>query len=47
LFWLTYPAGAASQELEWTVIVAIWAAIILTVYSGLEYVIKAISLLRR
>jgi phosphatidylglycerophosphate synthase len=36
------PAG-----LQWAVVISVWAAVLLTIYSGVAYVQRAIALLRR
>ena len=46
LYFLSYlPDGAAPAAIEWLLIASIWAAVLLTVYSGIAYVRTAISLL--
>jgi CDP-diacylglycerol--glycerol-3-phosphate 3-phosphatidyltransferase len=46
LYFLSYlPDGVAPAAIEWLLIASIWAAVLLTVYSGIAYVRTAISLL--
>ena len=35
------------EILVWALPIAVWSAVVLTLYSGLEYILKAVSLLRR
>ncbi|HEV3005868.1 MAG TPA: CDP-alcohol phosphatidyltransferase family protein, partial [Pirellulales bacterium] len=46
LFCLTYPSGELPESLGHLLIGSVWAALIMTVYSGVEYVRRAIALLR-
>ncbi|HUY34813.1 MAG TPA: CDP-diacylglycerol--glycerol-3-phosphate 3-phosphatidyltransferase [Pirellulales bacterium] len=46
LFCLTYPSDQLPGKLHYLLIGSVWAALILTVYSGFEYVRRAIGLLR-
>lgn len=46
LFYLTYPPSTAPGWVAITVTVSVWATVVLTVYSGLAYVRKAILLVR-
>jgi CDP-diacylglycerol--glycerol-3-phosphate 3-phosphatidyltransferase len=39
--------GARPQVLQWAVVASIWAAVLLTIYSGAMYIHRAIGLLRR
>lgn len=45
LFALSYK-GQRPEELQYALVAAVWAAVVLTVYSGLAYILKAITLLR-
>jgi len=45
LVYLSYAPGEAPQWVEYTVNGSVWAAVLLTVYSGVAYVRTAISLL--
>ncbi len=47
LFALTYRFEPRPEWLRWTLPVSVWAAVLLTIYSGLEYIRRAILLLRR
>ena len=50
LFFLSYgdhPVENAPQWVRLTVVVSIWAAVVLTVYSGIGYVLAAVRLVRR
>jgi CDP-diacylglycerol--glycerol-3-phosphate 3-phosphatidyltransferase len=47
LFWLTYGEAPRPDWLEWLLPVSVWAAVALTVYSGLEYIRRAALLFRR
>jgi CDP-diacylglycerol---glycerol-3-phosphate 3-phosphatidyltransferase len=49
LFYLAYPKLAAEggQALAWSLSVAVWAAVLLTIVSGVAYVRSAVQLLRR
>ncbi len=33
--------------LDWTLVISIWSAIVMTVYSGVGYIVRAVQLLRR
>ena len=48
LFFLAYPklAADAGQGLAWTLSVSVWAAVLLTIISGVAYVRSAVQLLR-
>ena len=46
LFCLTYAADELPDSLGYLLTVTVWAALIMTVYSGVEYVRRAIALLR-
>jgi CDP-diacylglycerol---glycerol-3-phosphate 3-phosphatidyltransferase len=45
LFALHY-GSPRPEGLDWAVLVSIWAAVLLTIYSGAAYVLRAIALLR-
>ncbi|MBI2826945.1 MAG: CDP-diacylglycerol--glycerol-3-phosphate 3-phosphatidyltransferase [Planctomycetia bacterium] len=48
LFYLAYAAGAAPQDvkwLEWLLTASVWAAVLMTIYSGVSYVRTATALL--
>jgi len=49
LFYLSYAASPIGQPalVWWTMVLSTWAAVILTVYSGLIYVTAAVKLLRQ
>jgi CDP-diacylglycerol--glycerol-3-phosphate 3-phosphatidyltransferase len=47
LFRLSYGAAAPPQWLETLLIVSVWSAVVLTVVSGVAYVLAAIKLMRR
>jgi CDP-diacylglycerol--glycerol-3-phosphate 3-phosphatidyltransferase len=47
LFRLSYDAGAIPAWVAWGLEIVVWAAVLLTVYSGVEYIIAAVRLLRR
>jgi len=48
LFFLSYDDGATAPDwLNWLVISSVWAAVLLTIYSGVVYVRAAIALFRR
>jgi CDP-diacylglycerol---glycerol-3-phosphate 3-phosphatidyltransferase len=47
LFWLTYGDLPRPTWLAWLLPVSVWSAVGLTVYSGLEYIRRAVLLLRR
>ena len=47
LFYLSYLPDAAPVAIEWLVDRQRWAAVVLTVYSGVAYVRTAITLLER
>jgi CDP-diacylglycerol---glycerol-3-phosphate 3-phosphatidyltransferase len=48
LFYLHYPHPVADAPawIWWLMVVSIWAAVVLTVYSGLVYILVAVRLLR-
>jgi CDP-diacylglycerol--glycerol-3-phosphate 3-phosphatidyltransferase len=47
LFRLSYHAAAIPAWVAWGLEIVVWAAVLLTVYSGVEYIIAAVRLLRR
>jgi CDP-diacylglycerol--glycerol-3-phosphate 3-phosphatidyltransferase len=47
LFALTYRGMDRPEWLQTTLLVSVWAAVLLTIYSGLEYIRRAILLIRR
>jgi CDP-diacylglycerol--glycerol-3-phosphate 3-phosphatidyltransferase len=48
LWSLTYPTPPGPPDwLRWTAVATLWGAIALTVYSGLEYIHRAVVLIRR
>jgi CDP-diacylglycerol--glycerol-3-phosphate 3-phosphatidyltransferase len=47
LYALTYGTSPVPQGLDIAVQVAVWTAVGLTVYSGLEYIRRAVNLLRQ
>ena len=47
LFALTYGFAPRPEWLKTTLLVSVWAAVLLTIYSGLEYIRRAILLIRR
>jgi len=53
MYWLSYetsganPFGLERDWIRWTLDLSVWGAVGLTVYSGLEYVLRAIALFRR
>lgn len=53
MYWLSYetsganPLGLERDWIRWTLDLSVWGAVGLTVYSGLEYVLRAIALFRR
>ena len=48
LYRLSYlPANEPPPWLSWSLIALVWAAVVLTVYSGAGYVVAAVRLLRR
>ena len=40
-------SGTVPDWLTWTLIISVWITIISTVYSGMEYVLRAVSMLRK
>jgi CDP-diacylglycerol--glycerol-3-phosphate 3-phosphatidyltransferase len=46
LFYLSFTEGAPAWVL-WTIIVSIWTAVLLTIYSGMVYVVAAVKMLQR
>ncbi|HEX7447029.1 MAG TPA: CDP-diacylglycerol--glycerol-3-phosphate 3-phosphatidyltransferase [Pirellulales bacterium] len=44
LFYLSYPAGEEPAELRYLLIGSVWVALALTVYTGVEYVRRALRL---
>ncbi len=46
LYALSFQEGERPDWLRWTVAVSVWAAVLLTLYSGLIYIQRAIQLLR-
>lgn len=46
LFALSYTAGSEPDWVKWLLIVSVWGALALTVYSGAEYVRRAMQLMR-
>jgi CDP-diacylglycerol--glycerol-3-phosphate 3-phosphatidyltransferase len=46
LFALTYRDTARPDWVLWAVPIAVWSAVLLTIYSGVEYVRRAINLAR-
>ncbi len=47
LFGLTYGELPRPEWLAWLLPVSVWSAVALTIYSGLEYIRRAVLLLRR
>ena len=46
LFYLSYPAKTSVPFWCWSLLVAfVWSAVVLTVYSGIEYIRAAVKLL--
>jgi len=48
LYYLDYehPAADAPDWIRWTMVAAVWAAVLSTIYSGLIYVVAAVRLVR-
>ncbi len=47
LYALSYGDEPRPQWLNWTLQVSVWSAVLLTIYSGLEYIRRAILLMKR
>jgi CDP-diacylglycerol--glycerol-3-phosphate 3-phosphatidyltransferase len=47
LFALSYRDESRPQWLQWTLLLSVWSAVGLTIYSGFEYIRRAILLVRR
>ena len=45
LFYLSYPAGSEPAWIQYLLPAAVWGALALTVYSGFEYVRRAVQLM--
>lgn len=45
LLYLSYPNGAAPAWCWWVLVLSVWSAVVLTVYSGIEYIRAAVKLL--
>jgi CDP-diacylglycerol---glycerol-3-phosphate 3-phosphatidyltransferase len=47
LWALTYADSARPDWVTWLLVASVWVAVALTIYSGVGYVLRAISLIRR
>ena len=45
LFVLSYLPDSPPQEIEWLLVASVWAAVLLTIYSGVAYIRAAVNLL--
>jgi len=45
LFFLSFPVDTAPAEIEWLLVASIWAAVLITIYSGVAYLRTAVNLL--
>jgi CDP-diacylglycerol---glycerol-3-phosphate 3-phosphatidyltransferase len=42
-----YYGSSRPEGLTWAAVISVWAAVLITVYSGIAYVLRAVALLRR
>ena len=47
LYFLSYAADSVPDVIEYSLIASVWAAVLLTLYSGLVYIRAAVNMLNR